>query len=209
MNEYQKEMEWNEAIQRLESIQELAQEALDDGRPMLNYSWDLFQKIQGIARGNDLTPFPISKSTIKPLQHVIISCDASITKNPGGKVAVGVVIEFKDEPGIDIFRLMPKSKTNNEGEYDAIYVGLTQLMTLKNNPGCEVEIRSDSKVIVDQINDKIKCNKPELIRRRDAIRELALELPVLVSFQWKPRNSTPGLERANYLAQDALGVPRH
>ena len=209
MNETQKEMQQSEAVQRLVAIQELTQIALDDGRPMLNYSWDLFQKIHGIAYGDDLAPFPISKSMIQPLDHVVISCDASITKNPGGRAAIGAVIEYKNEPPVEIFRVLRKSRTNMQAEYDAIYIALTQLMTLKNNPGCEIEIRSDSKVVVDQINNEMKCNAPELQKRRDAIRELVLSLPVPVSFQWKPRNSTPALERANFHAQDALGIKRH
>lgn len=209
MNKFHEDMDKEEAVQRLQTIQELTQEAICDGRPMLTYSWDLLQKIQSIAAGHDERPPLISEPTIEPLQHIVISCDASITENPGGRVAVGVVIQFKGEAPIEVFRLMPKSKTCNEGEYDAVYVGLTQVMSLKNNPGCEIEVRSDSKLVVDQINDKMKCNKPELARRRDAIRELIQSLPVPVSLQWKPRNSTPALERANFLAQDALGVRRH
>ena len=209
MNKFHKEMDKEEAVQRLQTIQELTQEAICDGRPMLNYSWDLLQKIQSIAAGHDDRPMPISEPSVQPLQHIVVSCDASITENPGGRVAVGVVIEVKNEPPIELFRIMPKSKTCNEGEYDAVYIGLTQVMSLKNNPGCEIEVRSDSKLVVDQINNKMKCNKPQLVRRRDAIRELVQTLPVPVSFQWRPRNSTVALERANFLAQDALGVRRH
>jgi len=209
MNSHQEQMDRAEALQRLMAIQELAQGALDDGRPMLNFTYDLLQKIQGIAHGDDGVPFPISKIMTEPIKHIIVSCDASITKNPGGKVAVGVVIQVRDEPPVDFFRVMPKSNTNNEGEYDAVYVGLTQLMALRNNPGCEIEVRSDSKLVVDQINGEMKCNKPRLQRKRDLIRQLIRAIPVPVSIQWRPRNSTPALERANHLAQDALGVSRH
>lgn len=203
------QMDKEEAVQRLAAIKELADIALTDGRPMLNYTWDLLNKIQAITCGWSRSSTPISTPVIQPLKHVIISCDASITKNPGGKVAVGIVIQVKDEAPIEFFRIMRKSETSNEGEYDAIYAGLTQLMSLKNNPGCEIEVRSDSKVAVDQINGNMKCNSPRLQKRRDAIRELVLELPVPVSFQWHPRNSTSALERANFLCQDALGIKRH
>lgn len=210
MNKNYQEMDQSEAIQRLLSIEELVDNELKSGNPMLTASWDLLNKILNIATGCDNRPIEtISRSMKKPLNHVIISCDASITENPGGEVAVGVVIEYKNNEPLHFSRRIRKSKTNNEGEYDAIYFGLTQFAALHNNPGCEIEVRSDSKLVVDQINGTINCNKPELLKKRDNIRELIETLPVPVSFQWRPRNSTPALEQANYLAQDMLGIKRH
>lgn len=208
-------MEEDEAKQRLMAIAESIDREIDSGRPMLNYDYDFYFKLWRMAWAPDDEPnplgyqAPISMPRKQNLKHVIISCDASITENPGGKVAVGVVIQYKNEPPVEVFRKIRNAKTNNEGEYDAIYFGLTQLMGLKNNPGCEVEVRSDSLLVVNQLNGKWECKKEELKKRRDSILELIKTLPVPVSVQWRPRNSTPALEKANYLAQDALGVSRH
>lgn len=203
------EMNFSEARQRLYAIEDICKRALGSGRPMLNYEYDLLRQIQTIASGSDEVVKRISDQVPQPLDHVIISCDASITENPGGQVAVGVVIEYKDEPAVELYRRVKNSNTNNQGEYDAIYFGLTQLMALKNNPACEIEIRSDSKLVVDQLNNVMQCKDPTLQKKRENIINLIKQLPVPVSVQWRPRNSTAALQQANYLAQDALGVKRH
>ena len=209
MAKLEEKLDYGEVVQRLAAIEELCKRTLTSGRPMLNYEYDLLRQIKSIASCDD-EPFQrISEMKPQPLEHVIISCDASVTKNPGGQVAVGAVIEYKDEPPVECFRRIKKSKTNNQGEYDAIYFGLTQLFGLKHNPGCLVEVRSDSKLVVEQLNMRICCNDETLRKKRDNILELIENVPVPVRIVWRPRNSTPALTQANYLAQDALGIRRH
>lgn len=203
-------LQLEEKLDRLIAIEDICTAALNSGRPMLNFEYDTLQRIRLIATCKDDEPI-VTISTRKPqkLDHVILSCDASITSNPGGKVAVGCVIEYKDEPVYECYRIMKHSNTNNQGEYDAIYFGLTQLMALKNNPGCLIEVRSDSKLVIDQINERIQCNDEKLQQRKMLIQELVKTLPVQVVFNWRPRNSTPALEIANNLAQTVLGVKVH
>lgn len=204
-------MEMDEGLERLNAISEMIDVALGSGQPMLVSTEKLLQRIQAVALGTDET-LP-SRHTAPPMDHIVISCDASITENPGGTVAVGAIVEWPtghpNTVPMQIQRVMPKSNTNNQGEYDAVYTALTSLMNLHNNPGCEIEVRSDSKLVVDQLNGKMKCNDDQLKRRRDIILELVENLPVPVRFVWRPRNSTPALTQANYLAQDVLGVSRH
>lgn len=191
---------------RLDSIAEMIDNAFNSGQPMLLTSARLLEKIQMIALGVDE-----EQPMVKPkeeLDHVIISCDASIKKNPGGPSSVGFVIQDKNKKPVGLAQLVPAT-TNNQAEYDAIYEGLKAFMGLNNNPGCEIEIRSDSQLVIKQLRGEMKCNDPQLEKRKEAIWELARALPVLVKFEWRPRNSTPELESANYLAQDLLDVPRH
>ena len=143
-----------------------------------------------------------------PSQHVIISCDASIKNNPGGPSAIGFVIRKPKEKPVGISKPSP-AVTNNQAEYDAVYESLTTFFNLNNNPGCKVEVRSDSQLVIKQLKGEIKCQDTTLVKRRDAIREFIKALPVPVEFVWKPRNSTKDLEEANYLAQDLIEVPRH
>jgi ribonuclease HI len=208
MNEHHETMDKSEAVQRLIAVQELIEGYLSSN-DVLTPTWNLLQKVRTVAYGGDFDAMQIPEDNLPPLTHAIISCDASITKNPGGTVAVGVVIQLKDTAPTEFYRVVRNSKTCNEGEYDAIYFGLTQLINLHNNPGCEIEVRSDSLLAVNQLNGVMKCNKERLQRKRDNILELVKQIPVPVSFQWRPRNSTPALEKANFLAQDALGVSRH
>ena len=143
-----------------------------------------------------------------PSNHVIISCDASIKENPGGPSSIGFVIRKPREKPVGMSKPSPAT-SNNQAEYDAIYEGLSTFFNLNNNPGCKVEIRSDSKLVIDQLNGDMKCQDKSLMKRRDAIREFIKALPVPIEFKWRRRNSTKDLEEANYLAQDLLGVSRH
>lgn len=212
-------MDTQEAVARLEVISEMIDQSFRKKQSMLLSTAHLLERIQSIALGieNDVddTTVEAKPTPVKPIKHIIMSCDASIKKNPGGPASVGVVIELPKsvEPDADMRRLeiaqRAPSTSSNQAEYDAIYFGLTSLMNLRNNPGCEIEVRSDSQLAVRQLNGEVKCNDEELKRRRDVIREYVQSLPVPVKFVWRPRNSTPELELANYLAQDLLSVPRH
>lgn len=215
-----KEMDEDEVKQRVVAVLELVKSSRSPTWTV--ESWMCLDKLEKtlIGESDDEAETPIQvevtpTSNQGPPDKVIISCDASIKKNPGGPASVGYVIQYRGrgkdpnpnmEEGIPC---MSKTTTINQAEYEAIYAALSNFFGLVNNPLVPVEVRSDSKLVIDQINGKINCNDPELKRRKDIIVELVHELPVPVSFQWRPRNSTPELELANYLAQDVLGVPRH
>jgi ribonuclease H / adenosylcobalamin/alpha-ribazole phosphatase len=140
---------------------------------------------------------------------IYISCDASITVNPGGDAAVGFVIEHPDRETLKISKAV-RSNTINQAEYDAIYEAITTLFNLRNNTHLmPVEIRSDSKLIIKQLKGEWKCKDEKLERKRQAILELVNQLPARIEFKWFPRNSTPALKLANDMAQTYLGVKNH
>ena len=89
---------------------------------------------------------------------------------------------------------------------NAVYTGLMTLFNLFNNPHCKVEVRSDSLLVINQINNKVKCKDDSLKNRRGIIQEFVRVVPVDVEFKWRPRCSNPALSRADYLAKEALGV---
>jgi ribonuclease HI len=157
-----------------------------------------------LAAGGYVIPTVENTSKDKVL---IISCDASIKENPGGASAVGVVF---GEGSQAFGRVTPKALTNNQAEYAAIYTAIEilrdQHMVI---PTREVEIRSDSQLIVNQLNGKWECKDDDLKRWRDNILEVIPTLSVSVRFVWYPRNSTQDLKAANFAAQDILGIKRH
>lgn len=196
---------------RLDTIAELIAYAMSDQENMRVKDYNTLVKIHEIA--TDLSDMVI---TPPQLDHVIISCDASITENPGGQAAVGFVVELPKKliksrkmSATQGFSKKVPATTNNQAEYDAVYEALTTFFSIHNNPQCKVEIRSDSRLVIEQLKGNMKCNDPELLRRRDLIQELVTALPVEIEWSWRPRNSTPAITQANYLAQDELNVPRH
>jgi ribonuclease HI len=138
---------------------------------------------------------------------ITISCDGSILKNPGGRCAVGVVIQVPKTPPLEISQFTPSS-TNNEAEFDAIYLGISNAagLSLVEYP---IVVESDSKIVVDSLNKKITLKEPRLMKKRDLILEAVDVLPSDLTFTWKRRNSTTGLRRANDLAQTLNGVKPH
>jgi ribonuclease HI len=142
---------------------------------------------------------------------IVVSCDASITKNPGGEVAVGFVIRFPKEDRLKTIKLSKRtpSRSNNEGEYDAIYEALVHLFNMINTPKHPIEVRSDSQLVVKQLIGEWRINEPSLRRKAQSIHELVSATKYPVKMRWMRRNSTPDLAEANFLAQDELGVKRH
>lgn len=147
---------------------------------------------------------------------LIISCDASIKKNPGGPASVGIcIIEEGRQPTVTS-RLV-NATTNNQAEYDAVYEALGQLLRVQSltTNKAAVQIHSDSQLVVRQILGKWECKDSELARRRDAIidkmKEIQEDYPNIppVYIKWLPRNSTEGLKLANNAAQDELNVSNH
>ncbi len=140
---------------------------------------------------------------------IIISCDASIKKNPGGPSSVGVIIRIPGQEQPLKVSHVTKSTTNNQAEYDAVYSGITTLLDTHNRPRYPVVIRSDSQLVIKGLKKEITVKDKKLLNKRDIILEVASKIEMGVTFEWRPRNSTEDLKQANFLAQDKLGVPRH
>lgn len=135
---------------------------------------------------------------------IIVSCDGSILKNPGGRCSAGAVIQVPKTKPVEIVQFTPSS-TNNEAEFDAVYIGLSNI----RSPEYPILVESDSRVVIDGINKKSNLKAPNLIKKRDLILEITAAIPVPVTFVWKKRNSTAGMRRANDIAQSLNGVTPH
>jgi ribonuclease HI len=141
------------------------------------------------------------------IDHTIISCDASIVKNPGGPAAVACIIETPNGNGCLKLCLTQGSRatTSIQAEYDAIYFALQSLQSLTVIE--PLEIRSDCQVVIKQLKKEMSCTQEKLQNKRDLILEACGNR--VVRFVWRPRNSTTALTEANYAAQEFLGVRKH
>jgi ribonuclease HI len=197
---------------KLEAIHNLILDYLASGKDMLISTQKLLNDVLMLTKSDETTNTMDTIDTSKEIKEevIIISCDASIKTNPGGPSAIGVVIRFP-EAGTSVtkFHKYTPAITNNEAEYDAIYEGLMFLANTINRPRHPVVVHSDSQLIVKQLKQEYAINHATLQRKFDSIHALAKELPVPISIEWHPRNSTPDLTEANFLAQDALGIRRH
>jgi ribonuclease HI len=195
--------------ERLEEIYNVISDEIASGRDMLLSTQRLLNKIVILATGEDMIEsVREGGSSWKEDETIFISCDASIKVNPGGPAAIGAVIQVPGEETLKVAKGTP-ALTNNEAEYDAIYEGLLALVNLHNKPKFPIVVRSDSQLIVKQLTGEYQISDDRMKRKCQSIHELAASIQMPIAIEWRPRNSTPELAEANFIAQDVLGVKRH
>lgn len=103
------------------------------------------------------------------MDKYIAYTDGGAVNNPG-KAAIGVLI-YKEEGGREILlkeysKSLEGKKTNNEAEYEALIFALNkikQILSKEKVKHTEVEIRSDSQLLVNQLNRKYKVESDKII----------------------------------------------
>lgn len=98
------------------------------------------------------------------MKKIVIYTDGGSRGNPGPS-AIGVV--FRNEIGQEIknYSQYIGEATNNEAEYNALIFGLEkfkQLFGKKLAQVSEIEIRSDSELIIKQLNGEYKVLEPKI-----------------------------------------------
>lgn len=125
-------------------------------------------------------------------RNIVIWTDGAIEPcNPGGHAVGGWVIKSS---GMDTMTGThdcghSPEMTNNIAEYCAIEGALTHLLDNRgiHDYGKVIWLRSDSKLAVEQLNDRWKCNNVVLREYRDRIWKLCEKFSKDVHFEWIPR----------------------
>lgn len=98
-------------------------------------------------------------------QKIIIYTDGGARGNPG-PAAIGVVIQ--SESGVKTYSKAIGKATNNVAEYEAIIFALKKAKALLGGEKAketDVEIRSDSELVVSQLRGDYKIKEHDLIPR--------------------------------------------
>jgi ribonuclease HI len=105
-------------------------------------------------------------------KRLIIYTDGASLGNPG-LAAIGAVI--KDEQGRLIARISQPigEATNNQAEYRAIIAALEKAISLGAS---EVDLNSDSELVVKQINGGYRVKKPSLKPLYQKVKQLQSQL---------------------------------
>lgn len=111
---------------------------------------------------------------------LLIYTDGACFGNPG-PMGIGVAI-YKNEKLVNKISEYIGIGTNNIAEYSAI---IRALEIAKNNGENELEIRSDSELVIKQINRKYKIRIPHLKKLKRKIDFISNEINV--KFIWIPR----------------------
>jgi len=94
-------------------------------------------------------------------------------------------IAWYDETADESFSAKSAASTNNEAEYLAV------LDALKKTKSKDVEILSDSKLVVSQLKREWHIKEPRLRELFDEVQALIKQRGLKVNFVWIPRGKNP------------------
>jgi probable phosphoglycerate mutase len=130
-------------------------------------------------------------------RHFIVEADGGSRGNPG-EAAFGAVV-LDPETGRRVAERGERIgvASNNVAEYRGLIAGLEAVREL--DPEATVEVRMDSKLVVEQMSGRWKIKHPDM--RTMALRARDILPPTNVTYTWIPRAENAA---ADALVNDAL-----
>jgi ribonuclease H / adenosylcobalamin/alpha-ribazole phosphatase len=129
---------------------------------------------------------------------LIVEADGASRGNPGA-AAYGAVLRDAATGAVlaetaDILGVA----TNNVAEYRGLIAGLR--LAKEHNPQAQVEVRMDSRLVVEQMSGNWKIKHPDM--RPLAMEAAAVYPPDQVTYRWVPRDQNAAADRLANLALD-------
>jgi ribonuclease H / adenosylcobalamin/alpha-ribazole phosphatase len=139
-------------------------------------------------------------------RQLVIEADGGSRGNPG-PAGYGALVRdaLTGEVLTEIAESLGRA-TNNVAEYSGLVAGLRAAAELA--PGADVEVRMDSKLVVEQMSGRWQIKHPDLRPLADAARQAAGRLG-RVSYQWVPRARNTHADRLANKAMDNARAPRN
>jgi ribonuclease H / adenosylcobalamin/alpha-ribazole phosphatase len=136
-------------------------------------------------------------------RRLVVEADGGSRGNPG-VAGYGAVVREADTGTVLVERAAPLGRrSNNVAEYQGLIAGLEAAAALA--PGADVEVRMDSKLVVEQMTGRWKIKHPDM-------RDLALQAHDLlaglgeVRWTWVPREANRAADRLSNLGMDGRRV---
>ena len=134
--------------------------------------------------------------------QIIINTDGACAGNPGAMGIGGVIHQKHPEEKTFTFSESAGRGTNNEAEYMAVIKALEMALPLQPE---SVIVRSDSQLVICQINGVYRINHAHLAKLCSKAQSLVRKFPGKVDFTWIPREQN---KQADALASKAAGMPQ-
>ena len=108
------------------------------------------------------------------MSKVIIYTDGGARGNPGPAAAGAVILD--GDKKIELKKYLGDDRTNNWAEYEAVVLALQEAKKhgLANR---EIEVRMDSKLVVEQMSGTWKIKEPNLKTQAASVRALLFDFP--------------------------------
>jgi ribonuclease HI len=149
-------------------------------------------------------PTPASRSTVTAAgRRLVVEADGGSRGNPG-PAAYGALV--RDADTLEVLSSEGWTigvATNNVAEYSGLIAGLEMARAI--DPDAEVEVRMDSKLVVEQMAGRWKIKHPAMIplaRRAGTLR------PARVTWTWVPRADNKAADALVNAALDGDPVTR-
>lgn len=143
-----------------------------------------------------------SNISMKQYNNLIIYTDGGSRGNPG-PAAIGVVICDDKGNVIKKYSEYLGETTNNEAEYQAVIFAMKKIKHLlgkKKIKNTSIEIRSDSELLINQLNGKFKIQDKKIANLFIKIWNLKIDFGP-ISFEYAPREEN---READRLVNEAL-----
>src|ERR1035438_10290072 len=132
-----------------------------------------------------MPPDPRPHPRVRPVtRQLVVEADGGSRGNPG---PAGYAALVRDAQTGELLTEIAESvgrATNNVAEYSGLVAGLRAAADLA--PGADVEVRMDSKLVVEQMSGRWQIKHPDLRPLAEAARDAARGLG-RVSYHWMPR----------------------
>jgi ribonuclease H / adenosylcobalamin/alpha-ribazole phosphatase len=135
-------------------------------------------------------------------RSLIVAADGGSRGNPGPAGYGAVVLDAATGEVLAELRESIGRATNNVAEYSGLLAGLREAARIA--PGGAVQVRMDSRLVVEQMTGRWKIKHPDLLRLAQAARAAAASLGP-VTYTWVPRERNAHADRLANKAMDASG----
>ncbi|RJK96968.1 bifunctional RNase H/acid phosphatase [Vallicoccus soli] len=131
-------------------------------------------------------------------RRFVVEADGGSRGNPGPAAYGALVRDADGEVLAEVAEHIGRA-TNNVAEYRGLIAGLEAARDL--DPGARIEVRMDSKLVVEQMSGRWKVKHPDM--QPLALRARRVLPPEQVSYTWVPRERNKAADR---LANEALDL---
>jgi ribonuclease H / adenosylcobalamin/alpha-ribazole phosphatase len=137
-------------------------------------------------------------------RHLIVEADGGSRGNPGPAAYGAVVRDAGTSKLLAAEGLTIGRATNNVAEYRGLIAGLEMVRQL--DPTAAIEVRMDSKLVIEQMAGRWKVKHPDMKPLALAAARLR---PATVIWTWVPRELNKAADALVNRALDGDPVPRH
>ncbi|HEY3338976.1 MAG TPA: reverse transcriptase-like protein [Propionicimonas sp.] len=139
-----------------------------------------------------------------PSRTLIVEGDGGSRGNPGPAAYGALVRDAATGEVLNSEGLTLGVTTNNVAEYSALVAGLEMAHAI--DPHAAVDVRLDSKLVIEQMAGRWKVKHPAMKPLFDKARRLA---PAAVTWTWVPREQNKAADALVNAALDGHPRPRH